>query len=110
MRNAIAAATAGIALLALAAPAGAFEWRADPINCEPSRGELIARHLQCKLDPVEAPCGKIRAVHEDLGGVARLEVLWLSGTKAEVLVGPHEQNLCILASRFISGRSLAAVE
>jgi hypothetical protein len=110
MRKAIAATVASSALLALTLPAAAFEWRARATNCEASRGELIARHLQCAVDPVVAPCGKIQAVHEDLGGVVRFEVLWLSGTRADVLVGPHEQELCILASRFISGRSMASVE
>jgi hypothetical protein len=46
----------------------------------------------------------------DLGGLARFEVLWQSGTKAEVLIGPHEDQLCILASRFISGGSVASAE
>ena len=110
MRNAIAVATASLALWVLIAPAAAFEWRAGPVNCEASREQLIARHLQCRNDPVVAPCGKIQSVHEDLGGLARFEVLWLSGTMEEVLIGPREQELCIIASRFISGKSLASVE
>ncbi len=57
-----------------------------------------------------APCGKIQAVGADLGGVARFEVLWRSGTTSEVLIGPHEDQLCILATRFVSGRNVASAE
>jgi hypothetical protein len=106
MRNSILAA----ALLMIASPAAAFDWRPAPTNCEASLQQLVARHLQCKGDPVVAPCGKIQAVQADLGALARFEVLWLSGTRAEVLVGPHEQQLCILASRFISSRSMASIQ
>ena len=107
IRTALAAAALG---LALAGPAAAFEWRAEVSDCEPTLGRLIARHLQCRADPVAAPCGKIQAVEDDLGGLARFEVLWLSGTRAEILVGPHEDQHCILASRYISGRSMASSE
>ncbi len=97
-------------MLIVAGPAAAFEWRAAPSNCEASLQQLVARHLQCKDEPVVAPCGKIETVHADLGAVARFEVLWLSGTRSEVLVGPHEEQLCILASRFISGRNMASID
>jgi hypothetical protein len=107
LRNALAVSALG---LALAGPAAAFEWRADVSHCEPTLGRLIARHLQCRTDPVVAPCGKIQAVRDELGGLARFEVLWLTGTRAEVLIGPHEDQLCILASRYIAGRSLASTE
>jgi hypothetical protein len=107
MRSAIAATAL---ILGVASPAHSFEWRAEVSHCEPTRGKLIARHLQCELDPVVAPCGKIQAVSEDLGGLARFEVLWQSGTTSEVLIGPHEDQLCILATRFISGGSLASAE
>jgi hypothetical protein len=107
MRNALAATAL---VLAVASSAQSFEWRAAVSHCEASRGKLMARHLQCDRDPVEAPCGKIQAVGPDLGGVARFEVLWRSGTTAEVLIGPHEDQLCILATRFVSGRNLASVE
>jgi hypothetical protein len=106
MRNSLLAA----ALLIVASPAAAFDWRAAPTNCEASLQQLVARHLQCQGDPVVAPCGKIKSVHAELGAVARFEVLWLSGTRAEVLVGPHEQQLCILASRFISSRDMASLQ
>ncbi len=105
LRNVLAAGAAG---LALAGPAAAFEWRADVSHCEPTLGRLIARHLQCQAEPVVAPCGKIKAVRDELGGLARFEVVWLTGTRAEVLIGPHDDQLCILASRYIAGRSLAA--
>lgn len=101
---------AAVAVLITAGPTAAFEWRAAPTNCEGSLQRLIARHLQCTGDPVVAPCGKIETVHQDLGALARFEVLWRSGTRAEVLIGPHEQELCILASRFISGRSMASID
>jgi len=107
MRSAIAAI---VLILAVASPAESFEWRAEISNCEPTRGQLIARHLQCERDPVVAPCGKIQAVGADLGGLARFEVLWKSGTRSEVLIGPHEDRLCILASRFISGGTVASAE
>jgi hypothetical protein len=106
MRNAFAATAL---ILAVASPAAAFEWRAEVSHCEATRGELIARHLQCARDPVVAPCGKIQAVSADFGGLAQFEVLWQSGTKTEVLIGPHEDQLCILASRFVSGPSVASV-
>jgi hypothetical protein len=105
MRNTLAASAL---VLALASPAQAFEWRAEVSHCEATRGELIARHLQCDRDPVVAPCGKIQAVGVDLGGLAQFEVLWQSGTKTLVLIGPHEDQLCILASRFVSGPSVAS--
>jgi hypothetical protein len=107
IRSALAVSALG---LALAGPAAAFEWRAEVSHCEPDLGRLIARHLQCRSDPVAAPCGKIQAVQADLGGLARFEVLWLSGTRAEVLIGPHEDQLCILASRYIAGRNVASTE
>jgi hypothetical protein len=107
IRNAFAACALG---LAFAGPAAAFEWRAEVSHCEPTLGKLIARHLQCRADPVAAPCGKIQAVQNDVGGLARFEVLWLSGTRAEVLIGPHEDQLCILASRTIASRSLASTQ
>jgi hypothetical protein len=107
MRSAFAATAL---ILGLASPAQPFEWRAEVSHCEPTRGELIARHLQCDLDPVVAPCGKIQAVGADLDDLARFEVLWKSGTRSEVLIGPHEGRLCILASRFISGGGIASAE
>jgi hypothetical protein len=107
MRSAFAATAL---ILAVASPAQSFEWRAAVSHCEPSRGQLIARHLQCERDPVVAPCGKIQAVSADLGGLARFEVLWKSGTRSEVLIGPHEGQLCILASRFISNGTVASAE
>ncbi len=107
IRKALAATALG---LALAGPAAAFEWRAEVSHCEPTLGRLIARHLQCRADPLAAPCGKIQAVEDDLGGLARFEVLWLSGTRAEVLIGPHEDQLCILASRYVAGRSMASTQ
>src|SRR5918994_150825 len=100
MRSAFAATAL---ILAAASPAQSFEWRAGITNCEATRGQLIARHLQCERDPVVAPCGKIQAVNADLGGIASFEVLWKSGTRTEVLIGPHEDQLCILASRLIGG-------
>jgi len=105
MRNACAA---GALILALASPAQAFDWRAEVSHCEATRSKLMARHLQCERDPVVAPCGKIQAVGVDLGGLAQFEVLWQSGTKSLVLIGPHEGQLCILASRFVSGPSMAS--
>ena len=81
MRSAIAAI---VLILAVASPAQSFEWRAKVSHCEPTRSQLIARHLQCERDPVVAPCGKIQAVGADLGGLARFEVLWKSGTRSEV--------------------------
>jgi hypothetical protein len=96
--------------LLLAGPAAAFEWRAEVSHCEPTLARLIARHLQCREDPVIAPCGKIQAVKGDLGGLARFEVQWLTGARAEVLVGPHEDQLCILASRYLGGRSIASTK
>jgi len=107
IRHALAASALG---LVLAGPAAAFEWRAEVSHCEPTLGRLIARHLQCRAEPVAAPCGKIQAVRDDLGGLARFEVLWLTGTQAEVLIGPHDDQLCILASRYIGRRSLASTE
>jgi hypothetical protein len=107
IKNALAACAVGVAL---AGPAAAFEWRAEVRDCEPTLGRLIARHLQCTAQPVEAPCGKIRSVQGDLGGLARFEVLWLTGTRAEVLIGPHEGQLCILASRYIAGKSVASTQ
>jgi hypothetical protein len=107
IRSALATCALG---LALTGPAAAFEWRAEVSDCEPTLGQLIARHLQCRAEPVAAPCGKIQAVEDELGGLARFEVLWLTGTRAEVLVGPHEDQLCILASRYIAGRSLASTQ
>ena len=105
MRNACAA---SVLILALAGPAQAFDWRAEVSHCEATRGKLIARHLQCDRDPVVAPCGKIQAVGIDLGGLAQFEVLWKSGIKSLVLIGPHEDQLCILATRFISGPNMAS--
>ena len=107
MRSAFAATAL---ILAVASPAQSFEWRATVSHCAPTRGELIARHLQCERNPVVAPCGKIRAVGADLGGLARFEVLWKSGTRSEVLIGPHDGQLCILASRFISNGTVASAE
>lgn len=107
IRTALAVSALG---LALTGPAAAFEWRAEVSHCEPTLGRLIARHLQCRADPVAAPCGKVQAVQDNLGGLARFEVLWLSGTRAEVLIGPHQDQLCILASRYISGRNLASTQ
>jgi hypothetical protein len=107
IRHALAASALG---LVLAGPAAAFEWRAEVSHCEPTLGRLIARHLQCRADPVTAPCGKIQSVQGDLGGLARFEVLWLTGTRAEVLIGPHDDQLCILASRYIGRRSVASTE
>jgi hypothetical protein len=57
-----------------------------------------------------APCGKIQAVQGDLGGLAHFQVLWLTGTRAEVPIGPHEDQPCILPSRYIDGRSMASSE
>jgi hypothetical protein len=107
MRSAFAATTL---ILAVASPAQSFDWRAEVSHCEPTRGQLVARHLQCERDPVVAPCGKIRTVGADLGGLAQFEVLWNSGTRSEVLIGPHEGRLCILASRFIAGGNVASAE
>ena len=107
MRNVL---TATALVLAVASPAQSFEWRAAVSHCEASRGQLLARHLQCDRDPVVAPCGKIQAVGADLGGVAQFDVLWRSGTTTQVLIGPHADQLCILASRFVSGRNLASAE
>jgi hypothetical protein len=107
IRNALAACALG---LTLAGPAAAFEWRAEVSDCEPSLGRLIARDLQCRAEPVVAHCGQIQAVQGDLGGLARFRVLWLTGTRAEVLLGPHEDQLCLLASRYLDGRSMANME
>jgi hypothetical protein len=107
MRNALAATAL---VVAVASPAQSFEWRAAVSHCEASRDQLLARHLQCDRDPVVAPCGKIRAVGADLGGVAQFEILWRSGTTSEVLIGPHDNQLCILATRFVSGRNLASAD
>jgi hypothetical protein len=74
-------------------------WRGEVSGCEPSFGRLIARHLQCRADPVAALCGKIRALRADLGGLTRFQVLWLTGTGAQVLIGLHEDQLSIMASR-----------
>jgi hypothetical protein len=105
MRHALAATAL---ILAVASPAQSFEWLAGISNCEATRGQLIARHLQCDRNPVVAPCGKIQAVGADLGGLAQLEVLWQSGARCEVLIGPHQDQLCILASRFVSGPNMAS--
>jgi hypothetical protein len=78
IRNALAACALG---LTLAGPAAAFEWRAEVSDCEPSLGRPIARHLQCRAEPVVAPCGKIQAVQGDLGGLARFQVPWLTGPR-----------------------------
>lgn len=97
-------------VLLSAGSAAAVEWRAAVSHCETDRGKLIARHLQCDRDPLTAPCGKIQAVHDDLGGLARLEVRWQSGSRAEILIGPHQDRFCILAQRFIAGRSMASTQ
>ena len=107
IRTALAVSALG---LALAGDAAAFEWRAEVSHCEPTFGRLVARHLNCRADPVAAPCGKIQTVQDDLGGLARFEVLWLSGARAEVLIGPHEDQLCILASRYLGGGKLASTQ
>ena len=107
MRDACAA---SVLVLALASPAQAFEWRAKVSHCEKGRDELIARHLRCDSNPVVAPCGKIQAVGADLGGLAQFEVLWHSGTRSEVLIGPHDGQYCIVASRLISGPDLASAD
>ena len=104
------ACAAGALILALASPAQAFEWRAKVSHCAATRGELIARHLQCDRDPVVAPCGKIQTVGADLGGLAQFEVLWQTGVRSEVLIGPHEDQLCILATRLLSSPDLASVD
>jgi hypothetical protein len=107
IRNALAGCALG---LTLAGPAAAFDWGPEVSDCEPTLGRVIARHLQCRAESVVAPCGKIQAVQGDLGGLARFQVLWLTGTRAEVPIGPHEDQLCILASRYIDGRSMASSE
>ncbi len=104
IRSALAACALG---LTLAGPAAAFEWLAEVSDCEPSLGRPIARHLQCRAEPVVAPCGKIQAVQATLGGLTRFQVLWLTGARAEVLIGPHEDQLCLPASRYLDGRSMA---
>jgi hypothetical protein len=100
VRTALVVVAVGLTLIG---PAEAFEWRAEVSHCEPTLGGLLARHLQCRHNPVGVPCGKIQVVRHDLGGLARFEVLWLTGTRTEVLVGQHDDRLCILASRYIAG-------
>jgi len=91
-----------LAAALLAAPAAAADTTPRISSCKPTVEKWLATHGR-----------KFTNGYVELGAFLFGELLWDSGTLAEVTVGPYfqlgaEPQICVLASRFVSGAAPAA--
>jgi hypothetical protein len=91
---------AGLALLS--AQAGAYDLKpAGATNCRPSLEQFVAHELGggAKVTPGQPA---LRLYGEPV------EVTWLSGTHEQIVLGVVDQQVCVVARRFVSGAVVSA--